>query len=162
MLGGAAALSATLAAPHLARAAGASVIRFVPYIDLSLLDPVINTATPTRNHGFLVFDTLYGFDEDFVARPQMVAGHVVDDDGRRWTLTLRPGLRFHDGEPVLARDAVASILPLVQARHVRQILDGRDRRTGRARRPHDPVSPETTLSATARCTWRRWCRRCAR
>ncbi len=100
---------ATLAAPSIVRAAGATTVRFVPYIDLPLLDPVINTATPTRNHGFMVFDTLYGFDRSFTAQPQMVAGHVVEDDGKRWTLTLRDGLRFHDGTPVLARDAVASV-----------------------------------------------------
>ena len=40
----------------------------------------------------------------------MAAGHLVENDGKQWTITLREGLRFHDGEPVLARDAVASIL----------------------------------------------------
>src|SRR5260370_41646541 len=39
----------------------------------------------------------------------MVAGHEVEDDGLAWTLKLREGLRFHDKEPVLARDVVASI-----------------------------------------------------
>ncbi|HET7879864.1 MAG TPA: ABC transporter substrate-binding protein [Acetobacteraceae bacterium] len=39
----------------------------------------------------------------------MVKGVVTEADGRRWTLTLREGLKFHDGEPVLARDCVASI-----------------------------------------------------
>jgi ABC-type transport system substrate-binding protein len=39
----------------------------------------------------------------------MVDGVLVEEDGRRWTLTLREGLRWHDGEPVLARDCVASI-----------------------------------------------------
>jgi peptide/nickel transport system substrate-binding protein len=57
----------------------------------------------------MVFDTLYGQDNNFVVRPQMVAGHRVEDDGKLWRLTLRDGLRFHDGEPVLARDVVASI-----------------------------------------------------
>lgn len=81
----------------------------LPSIDLSLLDPVANTATPTRNHGFMVFDTLFGIDAEYRARPQMVAGHVVEADGLVWRLTLRDGLRFHDGAPVLARDCVASI-----------------------------------------------------
>ena len=39
----------------------------------------------------------------------MVDGHVVEDDGSCWTLTLRDGLIWHDGETVLARDCVASI-----------------------------------------------------
>ena len=103
-----AATAALLAAPSIARAS-TRTIRFVPYVDLSLLDPVVNSATPTRNHGFLVFDTLYGLADDYSPQPQMLDGHVVDDDNKRWRLTLRPGLRFHDGTPVLARDAAASI-----------------------------------------------------
>ena len=98
-----------LAAPRIAQAEAASVLRFVPFVDLSLLDPIATTATPTRNHAFLVFDTLYGLDGHFQPQPQMVDGHVVEDDGRRWTLKLRDGLRFHDGSAVRARDCVASI-----------------------------------------------------
>ena len=47
--------------------------------------------------GYLVFDTLYGLDETFAAQPQMVEGHLVENDGTLWTLRLREGLRFHDG-----------------------------------------------------------------
>ena len=67
------------------------------------------TADITRNHGNLVYDQLYGFDAGFIAHPQMVAGHTVSADKLTWDLTLRPGLKFHDGEFVLARDCVASI-----------------------------------------------------
>lgn len=101
--------TATVAAPRLASAAGEKVLTFVPQSDLTLLDPVQTTGLVTRNHALLVFDTLYGVDERFEAQPQMVAGHEIDRDGLRWTLTLREGLKFHDGERVLARDAVASI-----------------------------------------------------
>src|SRR5262249_12687278 len=62
-----------------------------------------------RNHAYLVFDTLYGIDTSWVAQPQMVEGHQVEEDGLTWTLRLRDGLRFHDKEPVLARDVVVSI-----------------------------------------------------
>src|SRR3978361_459087 len=58
---------------------------------------------------FPVVDTLYGLDNDYVPRPQMLGGHTVEPDGLLWTLRLRDGLRFHDGTPVLARDCVASI-----------------------------------------------------
>lgn len=98
-----------LSMPGIARGAETRVIRFVPYVDLSLLDPVANTATPTRNHAYLVFDTLYGLDASFQAQPQMVDGHIVDNDFKLWRLHLRDSLVFHDGQPVLARDAVASI-----------------------------------------------------
>ena len=101
--------AAVLAAPNLARADARSVLRFTPLADLAVLDPVFTTARPTRNHAFLVFDTLYGLDEHFAVQPQMVSGHAVENDGLLWTLTLRDGLRFHDGEPVRGRDVVASI-----------------------------------------------------
>src|SRR5947209_2398847 len=101
------AAAAVLAAPAIAQPV--RLLRFVPYVDLPVLDPVANTAAQVRNHAFLIFDTLYGLDADYVPRPQMLAGHTVAADGLLWTLTLRPGLRFHDGTPVLARDAVASI-----------------------------------------------------
>ena len=112
LLSGAGLALGGLAAPRLGAAQGAAgnrVLRFIPQADLSTLDPHWNTAYVTRNHGFMVFDTLYGTDADYAPRPQMVEGHVVEEDGRRWTLTLREGLRWHDGEPVLARDCVASI-----------------------------------------------------
>jgi len=106
----AAALAASrLAAPNLAAAQNRSTLKFVPQSDLALLDPVFTTGLVTRNHGFLVYDQLYGLDESFSPQPQMVAGHVVEDDGKTWTMTLRDGMTFHDGTPVLARDAVASI-----------------------------------------------------
>ncbi len=84
-------------------------VQFVPQSDLALLDPVFNTALVTRNHGFLVFDQLYGLDDNLQPQPQMVEGHVIEDDGRTWKMTLRDGMTFHDGTPVLARDAIASI-----------------------------------------------------
>jgi peptide/nickel transport system substrate-binding protein len=99
--------AATLAAPAIAQPP--RILRFVPNVDLPVLDPVANTAAQVRNHAFLVFDTLYGLDNEYVPRPQMLEGHTVDPNGLVWTLRLRDGLRFHDGNPVLARDCVASI-----------------------------------------------------
>jgi peptide/nickel transport system substrate-binding protein len=109
VLTAAAGLAASVASPSLVRAQAASTLRFTPQQDLVTLDPVTTTAYVTRNHGYMVFDTLYGMDATFNATPQMVEGHRIDDDGKLWTLTLREGLLFHDGERVLARDCVASI-----------------------------------------------------
>ena len=109
-LAASAALSAApLAAPRLARAQAARPLRFIPDADLAIADPVVTTAYQARDHGFLIYDTLYGQDASYRVRPQMVAGHVIENDGRLWKLTLREGLRFHDGERVLARDAAASV-----------------------------------------------------
>ena len=116
LMAGAAGAAAALAAGDrgltraaLAQPAGSRVVKFIPHADLGIVDPVVTTAYITRIHAFLAYDTLYGMDAQFRIQPQMVEGHVVEDEGKRWTLTLRPGLRFHDGEPVRARDCVASI-----------------------------------------------------
>lgn len=98
-----------LAMPGVARAQGSRVLTFVPYADVGVVDPVVSTAYSTRTHVLAVFDTLYGTDENLNPHPQMAAGHVVGDDGLTWRITLREGLRFHDGTPVLARDCVASL-----------------------------------------------------
>jgi peptide/nickel transport system substrate-binding protein len=100
---------ALLAAPRIGGAEKANKLIFVPTENLGVLDPVVTPIRSTRNHAYLVFDTLYGIDTNWAAQPQMVAGHQVEDDGLTWTLTLRDGLRFHDKEPLLARDVVASI-----------------------------------------------------
>ncbi|WP_106409189.1 ABC transporter substrate-binding protein [Pseudoroseomonas deserti] len=102
-------IGAAALAPAVVRAQSATTLRFIPQLDLAYLDPVFSTAYVSRNHGYLVFDTLYGVDANFAAHPQMVAGHVVENDGLLWKLTLRDGLTWHDGEKVLARDCVASI-----------------------------------------------------
>ena len=107
-----AASAATLAIPSVAKPESQRVLKFIAQSDLAIVDPVWTTAYVTRNHGYMVFDTLYGQtgqSSGYKATPQMVAGHVVEDDGKIWKLTLRDGLRFHDGEKVLARDCVASI-----------------------------------------------------
>jgi peptide/nickel transport system substrate-binding protein len=107
LAGGAVAL--TLSAPRLARAADAKVLKFVPQGDLAVVDPIWTTATVTRNHAFMVYDTLFGQDATYKAQPQMAEGATPDSDGKAWTIKLRDGLKFHDGTPVLARDCVASL-----------------------------------------------------
>ncbi|WP_159992402.1 ABC transporter substrate-binding protein [Roseomonas sp. 18066] len=106
------AAASPLAVPGLARAQGvarAKTLIFVPQADAAILDPTITTGLVNRNHGFLVYDTLYGIDAEGVVRPQMVEGHTIEDDGKLVTMRLREGLRFHDGEPVRGRDVVASL-----------------------------------------------------
>lgn len=98
-----------LAAPALAQPAAARRLRFVPFVDLAVLDPIVTTTYASRNHAYMVFDTLYGTDLAGQAQPQMAEGHVVEDDGKRVRIRLREGLRFHDGAPVRAADCVASI-----------------------------------------------------
>ena len=86
-----------------------SVLRVIPHADLKNLDPIWTTAYITRNHGYLIYDTLFAMDEDFKPQPQMVDSWTVSDDKKTWTFTLREGLKFHDGAPVKAEDCVASL-----------------------------------------------------
>jgi peptide/nickel transport system substrate-binding protein len=106
---GALAASARLVAPALAQGAAARTLRFVPQANLANFDPVWGTQFVVRNAAALVWDTLYGFDDKLVPQPQMVEAEQVSADGLVWTFRLRSGLKFHDGEPVRAKDAVASL-----------------------------------------------------
>jgi peptide/nickel transport system substrate-binding protein len=101
--------AAALALPSAARAQAQTTLRFIPQIDLVFLDPHWTTAYVTRNHSYMVFDTLYGQDGTYKVSPQMVEGHTIENDGKLWRLKLRDGLLWHDGDKVLARDCVASI-----------------------------------------------------
>ena len=104
-----AAAAASLARPAFAQPASSRTLVFVPQANLTSLDPIWTTATVTRNYAYLVYDTLFGTDDALQPRPQMAEGHSVEDGGRRWTIRLRDGLKFHDGSTVLARDCVASL-----------------------------------------------------
>lgn len=84
-------------------------LKMVPHAVLRLLDPVGTSAYITRNHGYLIYDTLFGFDEKFMPQPQMVGNWNVSGDGLVYTFTLRDGLRFHDGAPVTSDDCIASL-----------------------------------------------------
>lgn len=107
----------------IAQPASARVLKFVPQANLTSLDPIWTTATVTRNHGYMVYDCLYGTDAGFNPRPQMAEGALFDEDNRRVTITLRPGLRFHDGEPVRAADVVASLSRWMKRSPVGQKLE---------------------------------------
>lgn len=98
-----------LAAPRLSLAADAKTLRFIPQANLANLDPTWTTQYVVRNGSLLIWDMLYGVDDKLQPQPQMCEGHEVDAEFKTWTFKLRPGLKWHDGEPVTAKDAVASI-----------------------------------------------------
>lgn len=101
--------STALAAPAHAQPARARLLRYVPQADLGSLDPIWTTSVVTRDHGFLVYDTLFGTDSNIQPRPQLAEGHSLEQDGRVCLVKLRSGLTFHDGEAIRARDCVASL-----------------------------------------------------
>ncbi|MGU3494313.1 ABC transporter substrate-binding protein [Xanthobacteraceae bacterium A53D] len=105
---GSLAMSGGIAMPALAQGA-AKTLRFVPQANLANFDPIWGTQYVVRNASVLVWDTLYGVDAAGNIQPQMVESEEVSPDGLTWTFKLRPGLKFHDGEKVLAKDVVASL-----------------------------------------------------
>jgi peptide/nickel transport system substrate-binding protein len=104
-----AAVTALALAGGAAAQSSGKVLKFVPEADLRILDPITTTAYITRNHGYMIYDTLFALDKDFKVRPQMVDHWTVSDDKLTWTFTLRDGLKFHDGQPVEPADCIASL-----------------------------------------------------
>ena len=90
-------------------ASAESVLKVKVHADLKNIDPIWTTAYITRNHGYMVYDTLFAMNESFEVQPQMAESVSVSDDGKVYTIKLRPGLKWHDGTPVTAEDCVASI-----------------------------------------------------
>src|SRR5262245_50152576 len=107
--GAAAATSGRLAAPAVAQGAAARTLKFVPQANLANFDPIWGTQYVVRNASVLVWDTLYGFDDKLQPQRQMVESEETSSDGLTWTFKLRPDLKFHDGEPVRAKDVTASL-----------------------------------------------------
>src|SRR5262245_10888759 len=104
-LAAAAAILGGLSAPANAQ----KTLRAVMHSDLKILDPIWTTAYIVRNHGYMIYDTLFATDEKGEVKPQMVGQYDVSGDQLTHTFTLREGLVWHDGAPVTAEDCVASI-----------------------------------------------------
>lgn len=101
--------SALILAGGMAIASAETTLRFVPHADLQALDPMGSIADIVKTHGFMIYDTLYGLDENFVPQPQMVKDLAISEDRKTYRFTLRDGLKWHDGAPVTAEDCVASL-----------------------------------------------------
>ena len=104
-----AALAVFIAMVSFAAPAQDKVLRVVPHSNLNILDPIWTTQYMARNHGYMVYDTLFGTDEKNRIQPQMVEKWSVSPDNRLWSFTLREKLEFHDGAPVTGEDVVASL-----------------------------------------------------
>jgi hypothetical protein len=73
------ALAATVMAAATARAE--TTLRVVMNSDLKIVDPIWTTVYVTRNHGYMIYDTLFALDERREPKPQMVDTYSVSDDG---------------------------------------------------------------------------------
>ncbi len=90
------ALALSAAAPALAQ----STLRVGLAEDPDVLDP----ARARTYVGRIVFaslcDKLYDIDDKLNLVPQLALSHTVSADGKTVTMKLRPGVKFHDGEPM--------------------------------------------------------------
>ncbi|UYN94385.1 MAG: ABC transporter substrate-binding protein [Enhydrobacter sp.] len=98
-------LAVAFAAPAYAQ----NVLKVALHSDLKIIDPVWTTALISTHHGYMVYDTLFAWDEKLEVKPQMVDKYDLSADKLTWTFTLRDGLEWHDGKPVTAEDCVASL-----------------------------------------------------
>jgi peptide/nickel transport system substrate-binding protein len=73
------------------------------------LDAHLTTATITYNVMWHVYETVYALDRNYEPAPMLAEGHTVSDDGRRYTIALRRGVKFHNGKELTAADVVASL-----------------------------------------------------
>ena len=94
----------------IAQPANARTLVFVPQANLSVLDPIFTTAQPTVHHGYAIYDLLFGVTAKLDPKGQMAEGYTLSDDGRTYLIRLRPGLKFHNGEPVRAQDCAPSLV----------------------------------------------------
>jgi peptide/nickel transport system substrate-binding protein len=101
--------AAVALAASTALAQAQTTLRVVMHSDLKIVDPIWTTAYITRNHGYMIYDTLFSMDEKGEIKPQMVEKYDEAADKKTYTFTLRDGLLWHDGKPVTAEDCVASI-----------------------------------------------------
>src|SRR5262249_41298043 len=76
---------------------------------LKILAQIWPTAYISRNHGYMIYDTLLAMNDRQEPQPQMVDKWEVSADKLTYTFTLRDGLKWHDGAPVTSEDCIASI-----------------------------------------------------
>jgi peptide/nickel transport system substrate-binding protein len=102
-------IGAAFAAAPTPALAQTKTLRFVAHADVKITDPTFTTAYISRNFGYMVYDTLFAQDAKGTPKPQMVDKWTTSKDGKQWSFTLRPGLKFSDGNAVTSADCIASL-----------------------------------------------------
>jgi peptide/nickel transport system substrate-binding protein len=128
-----------------------TVLRMVSHADIKILDPIWTTANISRNHGYMIYDTLFAMDSAFKVQPQMAEKVEISTDKLTYTITLRDGLEWHDGKPVTADDCIASLKRWGARDGYGQILL---KATGEMKAIDARLSPSRSRSRSAWCSKR--------
>ena len=72
--------------------------------DPGALNPAVTTSGNTHPVTDQIFNGLVGLDEQLNPVPELAERWTVEDDGRTYRFHLRPGVRWHDGQPFTSAD----------------------------------------------------------
>src|ERR1700694_3577433 len=100
--------SALLASPA-GTAQAQTTLRIGIAEDPDILDPSIGRTYVGRIVFAAFCDKLFDIDEKLNIVPQLALSHETSADGKEMTIKLRPGVKFHDGEPFDAEAAKFSL-----------------------------------------------------
>jgi peptide/nickel transport system substrate-binding protein len=103
------------------------------------LDPVMTTATTTRDIMRNVYEPLVVMDADDHVQPVLASGWTVSEDKRTISFTLREGIKFHDGSALDSDDVVASL-----ERWIAQTVAGKQFMQGTTVTATGPLSVDVT------------------
>ncbi len=84
-------------------------VRIAIHSAVQSFDPHLQNEVLTSAVLANLYDGLTEFDEESRIRPALAATWTNPDE-RTWVFQLRPGVRFHDGQPFTAKDVVYSLL----------------------------------------------------
>ncbi|HEV2438487.1 MAG TPA: ABC transporter substrate-binding protein [bacterium] len=130
-------------APASGQAQAGGAIRVATNAEPTTFDWMSSTATATRLVAWHVFEGLFAIDQRYEVRPLLAQGYTVGGDGLRYTIKLRPGIKFHNGQPLAADDVIASL-----ARWGKLSSGGQETfKYVKGLRAVDPSTVEITLSA---------------
>jgi peptide/nickel transport system substrate-binding protein len=93
--------------------AASSVLRIGISTSLNTLDPLITTLGDEYIYDILVFNGLTRMREDLSIEPDLAESWSSSEDLTRWTFQLRRGVKFHNGQELVADDVVATFRRLL-------------------------------------------------
>src|SRR5579863_2581848 len=99
-------------------------LKVVPFSEPTVFDPQQSPVSTTSIHALMIYDQLFGWDANMAPQPQMVESWNKSKDGLLYSFTLRPGLKFHDGQPVTTRDVIPSLKRMFARDDQNQVFSG--------------------------------------